>query len=35
MEVAGEYFRDADGKQWTALDLGALVRDERFLHVGF
>jgi twitching motility protein PilI len=35
MEVAGEYFRDADGKQWTALDLGALVREERFLHVGF
>ncbi len=35
MEVAGAYLRDAEGKDWTALDLGALVRDERFLHVGY
>ena len=35
MEAAGVYLRDADGKDWTALDLGALVRDERFLHVGY
>ena len=25
--------RDADGKDWTPLDLAALVRDERFLQV--
>lgn len=35
MEPAGEQLRDADGHHWSALDLAALVRDERFLHVGF
>jgi twitching motility protein PilI len=35
MEAAGEYLRDADGNDWTALDLAALVADERFLHVGY
>jgi twitching motility protein PilI len=35
MAPAGEYLRDADGKDWTALDLAALVSDERFLHVGY
>ncbi len=34
METAGEYLRDADGNDWIALDLAALVADERFLHVG-
>jgi twitching motility protein PilI len=35
MVVTGESLCDTDGKQWTPLDLGALVRDERFLHVGY
>lgn len=35
MTQAGDYLRDADGNDWSALDLAALVRDERFLHVGF
>jgi twitching motility protein PilI len=35
MAAAGEYLRDADGNDWTALDLAALVADERFLHVGY
>lgn len=35
MEAAGDYLRDADGNDWTALDLAALAADERFLHVGF
>ncbi len=35
MAPAGEYLRDADGNDWTALDLAALVADERFLHVGY
>lgn len=34
MEQAGDFLRDADGNDWTALDLAALVGDERFLHVG-
>ncbi|MDQ2988167.1 MAG: chemotaxis protein CheW [Pseudomonadota bacterium] len=34
MAPAGEFLRDADGHDWTALDLAALVADERFLHVG-
>lgn len=34
MHSAGECLRDADGHDWTALDLAALVADERFLHVG-
>jgi twitching motility protein PilI len=34
MEAAGDYLRDADGNDWTALDLAALVAEERFLHVG-
>jgi twitching motility protein PilI len=33
--VAGERLRDADAVEWTPLDLAALVRDTRFLHVGF
>jgi twitching motility protein PilI len=35
MQAADEYLRDADGNEWTALDLAALVADERFLHVGY
>jgi twitching motility protein PilI len=35
MEAVGEQLRDADGNDWTALDLGALVADERFLHIGY
>jgi twitching motility protein PilI len=35
MEAADEHLRDADGNDWTALDLAALVADERFLHVGY
>jgi twitching motility protein PilI len=34
MAAAGEYLRDTDGNDWIALDLAALVADERFLHVG-
>ncbi|MES2757601.1 MAG: chemotaxis protein CheW [Pseudomonadota bacterium] len=34
MQAAGDCLRDADGNDWTALDLAALVGDERFLHVG-
>ena len=34
METVDARLRDADGNEWTALDLGALVADERFLHVG-
>jgi twitching motility protein PilI len=35
MEAAGDFMRDADGNDWTALDLAALVAEERFLHVGY
>jgi twitching motility protein PilI len=35
MQQDGERLRDADANQWTPLDLAALVRDPRFLHVGF
>ncbi len=35
MEQAGDRLRDAEGNQWTPLDLAALVHDPRFLHVGF
>jgi twitching motility protein PilI len=35
MEADGEQLRDAEGHHWSALDLAALVADERFLHVGF
>ena len=34
MAPAGAQLRDADGNEWTMLDLAALVADERFLHVG-
>jgi twitching motility protein PilI len=34
MQQAGDFLRDADGNDWTALDLAALAADERFLHVG-
>ncbi|MFC0131318.1 type IV pili signal transduction protein [Massilia eurypsychrophila] len=34
MQAAGDCLRDTDGNDWTALDLAALVGDERFLHVG-
>ncbi|MDB5953287.1 MAG: type pili signal transduction protein [Massilia sp.] len=34
MEALGAQLRDADGNEWSALDLAALVADERFLHVG-
>ena len=35
MEASGDRLRDADANDWTPLDLAALVRDTRFLHVGF
>jgi twitching motility protein PilI len=35
MQAADQCLRDADGNDWTALDLAALVADERFLHVGY
>ena len=35
MEVTGDRLKDADANEWTPLDLAALVRDTRFLHVGF
>jgi twitching motility protein PilI len=35
MEQSGDRLRDAEGNQWTPLDLAALVQDPRFLHVGF
>jgi len=35
MEIAGDRLRDADAVEWTPLDIAALVRDTRFLHVGF
>ena len=34
METVGERLRDADQNEWTVLDLAALVRDPRFLHIG-
>ena len=35
MEATGDRLRDADANEWTPLDIAALVRDTRFLHVGF
>ena len=32
---SSDRLRDADAIEWTPLDLAALVRDTRFLHVGF
>ena len=32
---SSDRLRDADANEWTPLDLAALVRDTRFLHVGF
>jgi twitching motility protein PilI len=34
MAAAGERLRDQDANEWTPLALTALVRDERFLHIG-
>ena len=34
MTPDGEQLVDTDKQAWTPLDLAALVRDERFLHVG-
>lgn len=34
MTPHGEQLIDTDKQTWTPLDLAALVRDERFLHVG-
>jgi twitching motility protein PilI len=34
MQPQGAQLRDADGNDWTPLDLATLVADERFLHVG-
>jgi twitching motility protein PilI len=34
MTPDGERLRDADANEWTPLSLTALVRDERFLHIG-
>ena len=33
--LADDTYRDAESNQWTRLDLAALVRETRFLHVGF
>jgi twitching motility protein PilI len=35
MAAADGRLRDADGNDWCALDLAALVAQERFLHVGY
>jgi twitching motility protein PilI len=35
MQAAGDHLVDAAGKAWTPFDLAALVREPRFLHVGF
>jgi len=35
MEAAGARLRDRDANEWTALELAALVREPRFLQVGF
>ncbi len=35
MERAGDLLRDADANLWTVLDLAALVRDPRFVQIGF
>lgn len=35
MQVEGDRLRDADANEWLPLDLAALVKDSRFLHVGF
>jgi twitching motility protein PilI len=34
MTPDGERLRDPDANEWTPLSLAALVRDERFLHIG-
>jgi twitching motility protein PilI len=34
MRAEGERLLDADANEWTPLSLAALVRDERFLHIG-
>jgi twitching motility protein PilI len=34
MRAEGTQLLDADGQAWSALDLSALVREPRFLHVG-
>jgi twitching motility protein PilI len=34
MAPDGELLRDSEGNEWTALSLAALVREERFLHIG-
>jgi twitching motility protein PilI len=34
MTPAGDLLRDTDGNEWTPLSLAALVREERFLHIG-
>ncbi|MES2298894.1 MAG: chemotaxis protein CheW [Pseudomonadota bacterium] len=35
MERTGERLRDRDGNDWSPLDLSALVREARFLQIGF
>jgi twitching motility protein PilI len=35
MEQDGDGLRDTDGVHWTPLDLAALVRDQRFMQIGF
>ena len=35
MEQVEAQLRDAEGNEWAPLDLAALVREPRFLHVGF
>ncbi|TFW28337.1 chemotaxis protein CheW [Massilia arenosa] len=35
MQAEGSQLADADGQLWTPFDLAALVRETRFLHVGF
>ena len=35
MQRQGDHLVDADANEWHALDLAALVRDPRFLQIGF
>jgi twitching motility protein PilI len=34
MELVGERLRDVDAKEWAPLDLAALCKEQRFLHIG-
>jgi twitching motility protein PilI len=34
LDDARQQFRDADGQQWSRIDLALLVQEPRFSHVG-